>query len=100
MADTKITSQDTKHIAKLLNLPLSEKEIEDLTPQLSEVAAYVQVLQELDLENVVETSQITGLKNVFREDEIRPSLTQEETLSNAKNTYEGYFVVPAVINKE
>jgi len=100
MADTKITSQDTKHIAKLLHLPLTELEINKLTPQLSAVADYVQVLGDLDLKNTFETNQVTGLKNVFRDDVIKPSLSQEEALSNAKHTYNGYFVVPATINKE
>jgi len=71
-----------------------------LTPQLSEAAAYVQVLGDLDLKNTFETNQVTGLKNVFRDDVIKPSLSQEEALSNAKHTYNGYFVVPATINKE
>ena len=95
-----ITPKDTKHIANLLHVPLNDEEIETLTPQLSQAAEYVQVLQELDLSGIQETNQVTGLKNVFREDMITPSLSQEEALRNAKNTYDGYFVVPATIAKE
>ncbi len=95
-----ITIKDTKHIANLLHLPLSDEEIETLTPQLSQAAEYVQVLQELDLTDTQETNQVTGLKNVFRDDVIEPSLSQEEALRNAKQVSEGYFVVPATINKE
>jgi len=87
MADTKITSQDTKHIAHLLHLSLSDNEIESITPELSQAADYVQILGELDLDNIEETSQVTGLENVFRDDVIKPSLSQEEALSNAKHTY-------------
>jgi len=100
MTDTKITTKDTKHIAKLLNLTLDAYEIDKLTPQLSEAANYVQVLRELDLDDIEETSQVTGLKNIFREDKVKSSLSQQEALSNTKNTYQGYFVVPAVIEKE
>jgi aspartyl-tRNA(Asn)/glutamyl-tRNA(Gln) amidotransferase subunit C len=96
----KITIKDVQHIAKLVNLPIQSDEAENLAPQLSQAADYVNVLSELYLNNTSETSQVTGLTNVFRQDEIEPSLTQEEALKNAKNTYEGYFVVPAVIEKE
>jgi len=95
-----ITPKDTKHIANLLHLPLTDGEIKVLTPQLSQAAQYVQILSELDLTNITETNQVTGLKNVFREDMITPSLSQGEALSNAKNTNDGYFVVPATISKE
>lgn len=99
MSSKIISPDDIKHIAKLANLPITEQEAEALSPQLSEITNYVKNLQKLDLKNTLVTSQVTGLKNVFREDEVKPSLTQEEALSNAQNTYEGYVVVPAVINK-
>jgi len=57
-------------------------------------------IKTLDTTGIKETSQVTNLKNVFREDMIEKErmLTQEEALSNAKNTLDGYFKVKAIFN--
>lgn len=94
---TKLTHAEVKHITKLANLQLSPSEIKTFSKQLSEVLTYVEKLQEVDTAKVEPTSQVTGLKNVFREDRVEKSLSQEEALSNAKRKYKGYFVVARVI---
>lgn len=96
MAD--LTKEEVKHIAKLANLTLSEKEVEIFSGQLSETISYVEKLNELQTESVLPTSQTTGLINVFREDNVTPSFSQEQALGNAKKTYKGYFVTKAVFD--
>ena len=91
---------DIKHIAKLANLPLKDSELVKLEKQLEETLKYVSNLDEVDTKNVEPTSQVTGLENVLREDEVRPSLTQEEALRNAKSTYNGLFKTEAVFSEE
>jgi len=92
----KLTIEGVKHVAKLANLSLTEKEIKKFLPQLSSILDYVSKLQEVNTDNVEPTSQVTGLENVFREDKIRPSLSEEETLSNTKKKYNHYFKVKAI----
>lgn len=92
----KLTKTEVLHIAKLANLTLTDKEVETFAEQLSETLNYVERLKELKTENVLPTYQTTGLKNVFREDKINPSLSQEEALKNAKSVYLGYFKVKAI----
>lgn len=95
---TKLTKEEVKHIAKLANLTLSEKEVEIFSSQLSETISYVEKLNELQTENVSPTSQTTGLKNVFREDKVTPFFSQEQALGNAKKTHKGYFVTNPVFD--
>lgn len=95
----KLTQAKVKHIAKLADLRLSPSEIKAFSKQLSEVLSYVDKLQELYTTKVEPTSQVTGLKNVFREDVVEQSLTQEEALSNAKKAYKGYFVTKGIFDK-
>ena len=95
-----LTIDEVKHIAKLLNLNLQESEIKKLAGELSEAASYVEVLQELDLDNTTETAQVTGLTNIFRQGEVKSSLSQSDALKNAKKTFDGYFVVPPTIRKK
>lgn len=101
-AKTVVTRKDIDHIAKLANLPISDEQSEELTKQVGGTVEYVSHLQSLPTEDVTETSQVTGLENVLREDEIDTTrmFTQEEALSNAKNTHNGFFVVGRVLEEK
>ena len=65
-----LTKSDILHIAKLANLTLSEKEVEKYLGQLSDILSYFEKLNEVDTAKIPETSQVTGLINVAREDVI------------------------------
>ncbi len=91
---------DIRHIAKLANLQIEESEQEKFSTQLSSVLDYIGKLNELDTTTVEPTSQVTGLENVLREDETETSLTQEEALSQAKNTHNGLFIVKGLLENE
>lgn len=94
----KINKKQVLHIAKLAQLKLKPSEVEKFSDQLSETLDYVEILGELDkkVKNLLPTAQVTSLENVFREDKIKPSLSQKEVLANAKATHEGYFKVKAI----
>lgn len=89
---------DVSHVAKLANLPLSDEEKTRFEKQLSETLDYVKQLEEIDTKGVEPTSQVTGLENVTREDEPRPSLSQDEALKNAKSVHNGFVKVPAILD--
>jgi aspartyl-tRNA(Asn)/glutamyl-tRNA(Gln) amidotransferase subunit C len=94
----KLDQEDIKHVVKLSNLPLNEGEIAKFTKQLSEVIDYnVQELRKVSTDNVEPITNITGLVDVFREDETEPGLTQEEALQNTKERYNGFFKVKAIL---
>jgi aspartyl-tRNA(Asn)/glutamyl-tRNA(Gln) amidotransferase subunit C len=93
----KLTENEVKHIAKLANLKLTLKEVKQLQKQLSETLEYVDKLNKLNTSKIKPTNQVTGLTNIYREDKIEPSFTQEEALSNAKRVYKGYFVSERLI---
>lgn len=100
---------NVSHVAKLASLPLSEEEKKKFETQLEETLDYVKQLEEIDTTGIEPTSQVTGLENVTREDEVRPSLSQEEVLKNAKparnasprdaggSTHNGFFKVKAIL---
>jgi len=90
---------NVKQIAKLADLKLTEKEIESLQDQLLSILNYIENLQKLDTDSVEETSQITGLENVMRNDIPQPSFSQEEALSNTKSQEDGLFKVKAVFEQ-
>ena len=91
---------DVGHVAKLAKLTLSHVEQKKLERQLEETVEYIKELDKVDVAGVKPTSQVTGLENVMREDEVRPSLTQEEALLNAKSTHNGFFKVKGILDNE
>ena len=93
----KITKEQVEHVAKLARLAITEEEKERYTQQLSNILTYIEKLKELDTSKVEPTSHVLPMKNIFREDEVRPSLPREEILKNAPDRTEEFFSVPKII---
>jgi aspartyl-tRNA(Asn)/glutamyl-tRNA(Gln) amidotransferase subunit C len=64
----KLSKEEVLKIAELAKLELKPPEVEKFRGQLSDVLSYIGKLKELDTSKVKPTSQVTGLKNVFRKD--------------------------------
>jgi aspartyl-tRNA(Asn)/glutamyl-tRNA(Gln) amidotransferase subunit C len=95
-----ITRKDVEHVAKLARLGLTDKEIEKYQKELSQVLAYVEQLNKVDTKKVAPTAQVTGLTNVFREDEVEKStIPLEELLKNAPAKEGRYLKVKAVLKE-
>ena len=97
MSTKKISKAQVEHIAKLAKIGLTPEEISKYEEQLSGILEYVDQLNELDTKTVTPTYQVTGLKNVWQEDEVLPSLSQEEALQNAPLKQNGYFKIKKVL---
>jgi aspartyl-tRNA(Asn)/glutamyl-tRNA(Gln) amidotransferase subunit C len=89
-----ITLKDVEYVAKLAKLKLSDEEKKKFQKELDKIIRYIDQLNQVDTENVLITSHVLPMQNVFREDKVKPSLTQEEALSNAPDKKDGYFRVP------
>lgn len=100
MKRKRLSSKQVKHVVHLADLKLGPKEIKKFQKQLSEVLDYFNVLKKLNTKKVEPTSQVTGLENVFREDKPRPSLSQEEVLSGAKEKHNNFFRVKAIFEEK
>lgn len=90
---------DIDHVAKLANLPLTEEEKKIFQKQLEDILAYVSKLNEVDTEKVEPIGHITGLVNVTRKDEAKPSQNQDDALKNAPKTHNGFFEVEAIFDE-
>ena len=95
---SKIGTTEVERIAKLARLGLSPDEVARMSTELGQILQFVEQLQQVDVEGVEPTDQVTGLVDVWREDEVRPSMPRDLALSNAPKTKNGYFVVNRVLN--
>jgi len=93
----KITEEEVKHVAHLSRLHLSEDELGMMTEQLDTILSYVDKLGELDTEGVIPTTHAFRKVNAFREDKVKESLSQEESLKNGPSQNGTFFQVPRVI---
>jgi aspartyl-tRNA(Asn)/glutamyl-tRNA(Gln) amidotransferase subunit C len=87
-------------VAKLANLPLKPEEEKKFEKQLSEILSYFEQLKEINTDKTEETSQVTGLENITRKDEIKTSLSQEEATLNTKSQQKGLFRVDAILENQ
>jgi aspartyl-tRNA(Asn)/glutamyl-tRNA(Gln) amidotransferase subunit C len=92
-----VTKKDVEKIAELARLKFTDEDLENFTPQMNEILSYMDKLNELDTENVKPLSHPVEQTNVFREDELKPSISTEDALKNAPDKNEHHFKVPKVI---
>lgn len=92
----KISNNDVKKIAGLANLKINDEQAVRFAGQLSAVLDFIEHLKKAPTDFIRPLFNVNGGKNVFREDTIQPSLTQEECLRNAKSTYRGFFKVKSI----
>jgi aspartyl-tRNA(Asn)/glutamyl-tRNA(Gln) amidotransferase subunit C len=88
---------DVKYVAHLARIALTPDEEQKFGAQLSHILGYIEKLNQLDVSNIEPTAHAVPLVNVWRPDEVRPSLTNEEALRNAPASANGLFLVPKIV---
>ena len=88
---------DIEKVARLARLELSEEERETFGNQMEQILTYMEQLNRLDTTGVEPTSHAIPIYNVFREDEVKPSIPQEEVLAISPDEEDGHFKVPRII---
>ncbi len=93
-----ISSDDVAQLATLSAISVSDAETEALRDDIANILGYIEQLSELDTTGVEPTYQVTGLQNVFRDDEIMDQTVSSETiLAGAPESDEHQFKVPKVL---
>jgi len=93
-----IDEKEVRQVAELARLALSPEETRRFASQLSHILDYIRQLNEVDTSSVEPMSHPLDLKNVFRQDEVKPSLEAREALANAPEKRDGFFLVPPVLD--
>jgi aspartyl-tRNA(Asn)/glutamyl-tRNA(Gln) amidotransferase subunit C len=93
-----MTNDECRWVALLARLELGDHELDSLTRQLSAIVDYVNQLSQVSTEGVEPLAHPLPVHNVFRADDLAPSLAVEEALDNAPQRQDGFYVVPAVLD--
>lgn len=97
-----VTPDEVKKIGKLANLKLQDNEVTLFADQFTKTVKVINELDEIDTSNTPGTSQVNGLSNVTRADEVETKrvLPRETALREAKKTHNGFFVVDRLIDSD
>lgn len=95
---TKLSRDDVLKLARLARLDLTEEEIELFRTQIDDILDYVEQLKNVDVAGLSPTTQVTGLKNVMRDDEVVDyGVSPEELLRLAPQSQDGQIKVKRMI---
>jgi len=97
---SEISTELVRHLAGLARIDLSDSELESLTGELAQIVDSIAKVSEVATPDVPATSHPIPLTNVFREDEVRPSLTVEQALSGAPEREGDRFKVASILDEE
>ena len=93
----KITTDEVKYVANLAKLYVNEAEAEKLTTEMESIINFANMLSEIDTESIAPTNHAMKVQNVFRDDIIENSYSQEDILKNAPSQDGGCYLVPKVV---
>jgi aspartyl-tRNA(Asn)/glutamyl-tRNA(Gln) amidotransferase subunit C len=95
---TELTREDVLKLARLARLDLTDEEVEAFRKEMSAILDYVAQLNDADVAGLEPTTQVTGLKNVMREDSVLDyGVSPEELLRLAPKTQDGQIKVKRMI---
>ncbi len=93
-----VNCETIKHLAKLSDFTLNEKETESLTGDLNNIIKYISQLDELDTDNIEPTYQVFEMENIWRDDTIvEQDASREALLSLTKEEKDNQIKVPRVL---
>lgn len=94
----KLSPEDVLKLARLARIDLSETEVQEFTSEFDKILAYVEKLQEVDVDGLKPTTQVSGLKNVMRADEVIDyGYTPRDLLKGVPSTQEDLIKVKRMI---
>ena len=94
----RLASDEIREIAALARISMSEKEVEIMRSQMSDILENIDVLNAVDTSNVGPTGHSVNVKSVMREDEPKASMLTDEVILNAPNSEDGFIRVRSVLD--
>jgi aspartyl-tRNA(Asn)/glutamyl-tRNA(Gln) amidotransferase subunit C len=88
-----VTEHDVQHIAELADVGINKDELATFTHQFNAILDYFDTLDTVKGNAAVKSE----LFNVLREDEVEPSLPQDDILRNAPAQEDGFIKAPRVM---
>jgi aspartyl-tRNA(Asn)/glutamyl-tRNA(Gln) amidotransferase subunit C len=95
-----LTRDEVAHLAQLARLAVTDDELDLFAGQLDVILGAVARIGDVAAADIPPTSHAVPLQNVFRVDEVRPSLPREDVLAGAPAVEDSRFRVPQILGEE
>ena len=92
-----VDKQTVRRIAKLARIALEESRVEPMERELNGILAWVEQLQEVNIEGVEPMTSVVAQKLKMREDVVTDGDIAEAVTKNAPLSEDNFFVVPKVV---
>jgi aspartyl-tRNA(Asn)/glutamyl-tRNA(Gln) amidotransferase subunit C len=92
-----VDKETVRRIAKLARLALEEERVEPMMNELNQILAWVQQLEEVDVEGVPPLTSVVAQKLKMRADVVTAGGDADAIVANAPETEDHFFVVPKVV---
>ena len=85
-----VTKEELIDLAVLSKLDIPDKDVDRLLADMEQVIGFANKINSASVSDV-EFDNINGLQNVYREDVVVESYSQDDILKNAKTVEDGFF---------
>ena len=92
-----VDSATVRRIAHLARIAVADGEVEHLKGELNAMLAFVEQLNEVNVEGVEPMTSVTPREMKKREDVVTDGGIADDIVKNAPATQDHYFVVPKVV---
>lgn len=96
----RISRSDVAYLARLARLAVSEEELDVFAEQLDVILGAVARVGEVAAADIPPTSHAVPMTNVYRADEVEPSLPRDAVLAGAPDVEDHKFRVPRILAEE
>jgi aspartyl-tRNA(Asn)/glutamyl-tRNA(Gln) amidotransferase subunit C len=99
-APSRISRSDVAHLAHLARLAVTDEELDVFAGQLDVILGAVAKVADVAADDIPPTSHAVPMVNVYRADEVRPSLPRDAVLAGAPAVEDDKFRVPRILGEE
>lgn len=92
-----IDTETARKVAHLARIRVEEERLPALAQEFSNILAFIEQLNEVNVEGVEPMTSVTPMRLKRRADVVTDGGYPEKILSNAPDAREGFFAVPKVV---
>ncbi len=92
-----IEPKTVQNIARLARLDVPEQDLAPLAGELSRILRFVEQLAEVNTDDVAPMTSVAAMRMPWRADAVVDGGYPDKVLANAPEKYEGFFLVPKVV---
>jgi aspartyl-tRNA(Asn)/glutamyl-tRNA(Gln) amidotransferase subunit C len=92
-----IDRSTVKKVARLARIAVPDERLDPMARELSGIMAWIEQLNEVDVEGVEPMTTAVKMALPMREDQITDGGIQPQVTANAPRSEDGFFVVPKVV---